>query len=303
MKTQGKLSIRRGFTLIELMVAMAITTIIVSVLVSVTSIAIDTWNRSRSELRAARQAKAMIDTMARDFEAMVVRSGNSNEWLSAVSPQTGVGDNVQSSNSAELIFFTAATDRYDGDIGSVDDKGGDISCVAYQLEYKDPLEDQGQFRTFVLNRLLVDPDETFEDFLGKDDLESEFQSLETRLSEELNFVCENVFQFTVTFHVRINQQVSGDTRQVDVPVTVGRGGGSKTTDEFKIKGTGIEVSGVSNATEIEAGRVTAMELSITVLTDFAVDQLRNRNFSAAQESEFVAKHSYQYSKLVELPGM
>ena len=45
---------RRGFTLMELMVAMAITTIIVTVLVSITSIALDTWNRSRTELRASR---------------------------------------------------------------------------------------------------------------------------------------------------------------------------------------------------------------------------------------------------------
>jgi len=42
-------STKHGFTLMELIVAMAITTIIVSVLVSVTSIAMDTWNRSRSE--------------------------------------------------------------------------------------------------------------------------------------------------------------------------------------------------------------------------------------------------------------
>ena len=88
MKTPRISSFKRGFTLMELMVAMAITTIIVTVLVSITSIAIDTWNRSRSELRAARQAKAMVDTMARDFESLVTRRGNENEWLSAISPQS-----------------------------------------------------------------------------------------------------------------------------------------------------------------------------------------------------------------------
>ncbi|MDP4645929.1 MAG: type II secretion system GspH family protein, partial [Akkermansiaceae bacterium] len=67
---------RRGFTLIELLVAMAITTLIVTVLVSITSLALDTWNRSRSEIRASRQAKAMVDSMASDFESMVSRRGN-----------------------------------------------------------------------------------------------------------------------------------------------------------------------------------------------------------------------------------
>jgi uncharacterized protein (TIGR02599 family) len=83
MNIQPTSATRRGFTLMELMVAMAITTIIVTVLVSITSIALDTWNRSRSELRASRQAKGMIDSMARDFEALVTRRGNTNEWLSA----------------------------------------------------------------------------------------------------------------------------------------------------------------------------------------------------------------------------
>ncbi|MDP4722403.1 MAG: type II secretion system GspH family protein, partial [Akkermansiaceae bacterium] len=74
---------RRGFTLIELLVAMAITTLIVTVLVSITSLALDTWNRSRSEIRASRQAKAMVDSMASDFESMVSRRGNNFEWLFA----------------------------------------------------------------------------------------------------------------------------------------------------------------------------------------------------------------------------
>ena len=81
----------------ELMVAMDITTIIVTVLVSITSIAMDTWNRSRSELRASRQAKAMVDGMVRDFEALIVRRGNAYEWVSAISPTTPPGDKLKSS--------------------------------------------------------------------------------------------------------------------------------------------------------------------------------------------------------------
>jgi len=57
----------KGFTILELMVAMTITAIIVGVLVTITGTAIDTWNRSRNELRAARQAEAMISAMSRDL--------------------------------------------------------------------------------------------------------------------------------------------------------------------------------------------------------------------------------------------
>jgi len=182
---------KRGFTLVELIVAMAITIIIVGVLVSVTSIATDTWNRSRSELRASRQAKSMVDAMVRDFEALVIRSGNANEWLSAITEADLPGSaGMSSANASKLIFFTSAADRYNGQIGSTDDLGGDVSCVAYELDYKDPLVVGGEdFETFVLNRLLVDPKETFEKLLGEEDLTTALDSSTVKIENPVNFVC------------------------------------------------------------------------------------------------------------------
>ena len=55
MKTPFSPKRAKGFTLIELMVAMAITTVIVTVLVSITGVALDTWQRGRAEIRASRQ--------------------------------------------------------------------------------------------------------------------------------------------------------------------------------------------------------------------------------------------------------
>lgn len=292
----------------ELMVAMAITTIIVTVLVSVTSIALDTWNRSRAELRASRQAKTMIDTMARDFESLVTRRGNKSEWLSAVSSTTNIGDTLQSTNAAKLIFFTAATDRYNGNLGPTnnDDLGGDVSCVAYEMDYKDPIGASGgtDFRTFVLNRKLVNPDETFRDLLGKEDLVASFSTYQTDVSNPMWFVCENVFQFSITFHVQVTQTVNNTTNLVTVPVIVGSNAGQ--TGSFKILGTGIEADYTGNAVsidELKAGKITAMEVSVTVISDFGMDQLKRRTFTAAQQSQFLAENSYQYSKLVQLPSM
>ncbi len=317
MKTQRNSAAKRGFTLMELMVAMAITTIIVTVLVSITSIALDTWNRSRAELRASRQAKSMIDTMARDFESLVTRKGNTNEWLSAiVDPDLGsLGDGLKSENAARLIFFTAATDRYAGQIGTTTDLGGDVSCVAYQLEYRDPIEDgaASNFKTFVLNRLLVDPNKTFTDLLGKTDetksLESVFNAaFGAGLSDQANFVAENVFQFSVTFHVQVTDATQTPS-VFTVPVTIGSSG--QTTKSFVIKGTGIkadEISGGSvTAAQLAAGRITAMEVSVTVISDFGIDQLRTRFKSTSptpkELADLLAKHSYEYTKLVQLPSM
>lgn len=314
MKTQRTSTGRRGFTLMELMVAMAITTIIVTVLVSITSIALDTWNRSRSELRASRQAKSMLDIMSRDFESLVARRGNKNQWLSAIANPSTIGDDkLESTNASELIFFTAVTDRYDGDLGpnSTVDRGGDVSCVAYKLDYKDPVDGgtSSNFKTFVLNRLVVNPDVTFEKLLGKDDLETEFQDYESELEESKNFVCENIFQFSITFHVQVAQTsggTGGTTTIVNVPVTIGQSNSGQMTREFKIMGTGIETEisgGTVTADELASGRITAMEISVTVISDFGIEQMKRRTMSSSQKADFLAQNSYQFTKLVQLPSM
>lgn len=306
MKTPRSTPSKRGFTLMELMVAMAITTIIVTVLVSITSIAIDTWNRSRAELRASRQAKAMVDTMARDFEALVTRRGNDYEWLSAEFPDKNVGDKLQSTNSSNLIFLSGSTERYNGDIGGTADKGGDVSCIGYKLIYNDPIENNGQFKTFVLKRILVNPDDTFKDLLAQKDLETAFGTYATKLDDVENFVCENVFQFTVTFFVEVTQGTGNSAKTLTVPVTIGESASGQVTKSLKIKGTGIDTSaapsGVSSD-ELKSGRIKAMEINLTVITDAGIDQLRNRPFTGSQKSEFLMKNSYQYTKLVQLPGM
>lgn len=307
MKNPRNFSSRKGFTLMELMVAMAITTIIITVLVSITSIAIDTWNRSRSELRAARQAKSMVDTLARDFESMVTRRGNEYEWLSAKNTNSSQGPNgLNSTNSSELIFFSGSTDRYNGNIGGKDDKGGDVSAVLYKLFYKDPVDKSGNYETFVLNRVLVDPDVTFKNILGQKSLDTAYNTLSNELEKEENFVCENVFQFTVTFQIEVTQGSGSSAKLVSVPVTVGRSSSGSVTDSFKIKGTGIETTATSNgvtADELKSGRVKSVEISLTVLTDAGIDQVRRGGMSDAKKAEFMAKHSYQYTKLIQLPSM
>lgn len=305
MKTPRTHSLKRGFTLMELMVAMAITTIIVTVLVSITSIALDTWNRSRAELRASRQAKSMVDTMARDFESLVTRRSNLNEWLSATSPDTQPGSGtLTSSNSSDLIFFSGSTDRYNGEIGTTTDKGGDVSCIGYSLDYRDPIQQTGNFKTFVLNRVLVNPDDTFRDLLGKTDLSVAFASYKNRLKESSNFVCENIYQFTVTFHVEVTipNTANNTVEVVTKPFTVGQTTGGQVVKSFRIKGTGIETP-PTTSDEVKAGRIKAVEISLTVISDNGIDQLRTRNFNPQQQADFLMKNSYHYTKLVQLPGM
>jgi len=290
----------RGFTLIELMVAMAITTIIVTVLISITSTSLDTWNRSRAEVRAARQAQAMTEIMARDFEAMVMRAGNNFEWFVAESANGPVEPAANASpNSAEIILFTAATDCYDGQIG-VDgvDLGGDISAVRYQLGYynpMDPSEPASPFSNFVLTRRLVDPDETFSSLLAREDLKAAFGALPLPAAEDTKtyFVCENVYQFTLVLHIESFDETTQRFRTIPVILT------QDTNGSVRVSGNRMELL-PPNPLAGGTGRITAVEISITVLSDNALNAIRS---GSTVPDDFIRSNSYQYSKRIEVPRM
>lgn len=298
----------RGFTLAELMVAMAITVILLTLLVSVTGVALDGWRISRNKVRASRQAKASLDQMSRDFEAMVVRTGSNFEWLyTETDPdEPGPADN-ESPNAARILMFSAVTDRYEGDVEGQKDKGGDVTGLNYKLLYKDPITDgyDDKFNVFALYRNLVDPDETFENLLEHDpvnpkDLNTKFKRYEANIGNSSNFVCENIFELTVVFTVEYTELDRGRlvTRIERIPII--STGGDSAAETFRFTGNGIKVDDAGNV-PFKRGRISAVDLSITVLTDNGIATLRKANFTGSDRNRFLAKNSYRYSKTILLP--
>jgi len=303
---------RGGFTLLELLVAMGITAVIVTVLVVITGTATDTWTRSRSEVRSARQAKLFLDTMASDLESLVARNGYNFEWLIAETDNDAdlprVAREGQAPEVAALTFLTAATDRYLGEIGDPSlDEGGDVSCVSYRLRHQNLLDGGDEdSEVFVLYRLLVDPDEAFDDLLGQEDLESAFSSYETRVDEAKNFVCENVCQFTLTFLVDAK---NGDGEIRTARLTLDAAGGS---GSLRLGGSGLKIDGLEppdaggsafqfSQDALQAGRLRGVELNISVVSDAGLTRI-NATGDGLNEKDY-DRNVYHYSRVVELPGM
>jgi prepilin-type N-terminal cleavage/methylation domain-containing protein len=290
---------RKGFTLAELLVAMGITAIILTLLVSVTGVALDGWRISRNKVRASRQAKAALDQLSRDFESMVVRSGNEFEWLFSESEADPVGPTGgESPNAARLIFFSAATDRYDGKIDDPDSKG-DVSAVGYGLFYTDPIAGaDSDYSVFALYRQLVNPDVAFEDLLAKDDLSGAFGEVEDDTS---NFLCENIYQISVVFMIEFTEEDGGKlvTQFERVPV-LAKGGGAESVDSFRIRGNGIRINGETEP-DYARGRVISVDLSVSVITDAGIATMRKANFSETDKKKFLAKNTYNYIKTILLP--
>lgn len=301
---------RRGFTLVELIVAMGITVILLTLLVSVTAVALDGWRISRNKVRAGRQAKAALSQLSNDFESMVVRAGNDFEWLYADTSSDSLGPNdTKSPNAARLIFFSAATDRYNGDIGGNDDNGGNVSAVGYELFYKDPITDaEGtDHDVFVLYRSLVDPktgpnEGAFYELLGQEDLESEFtRKYGSRVDDAENFVCENIFEMSVVFTIEYTEAGADSTDVKIKRMTIIDTGSPESAQKFRVTGNSIEVDGNDNGA-FNRGRIVAVDVSLTVLTDAGIAAIKRVNFRSNEAREkFLRKNSYQYSKTILLP--
>ena len=310
--------------MLELMVAMSITVILLGMVMYMTSMSMTTYQESRGQVRSTRLAKEALDAIAKDFEGMVARSdGSSTMWLYAEVEPELTGDiatdeslvgpaNKKITNASRLIFFTGAADRYDGDIGGTGDNGGDVSAVGYRLVYRDQISGAasdavGDFPTFTLYRHIVDPDVTFINVLGQDDLTNPQSppapapAVVNQFTDALDFVAENVlveniYELTVTFLVQYT--TAGGATMIE-RVTIGQTAGDQYAT-FAIKGNGIVATGGSNAALITDGQLVGVEISITVLSDKGLVMTQKGGMS---RGEIIEEHAYRYSKTISVPRL
>lgn len=75
---------KSGFTIIELLVATAVTTVLVGMMIMMTSGVLTAWNRTSGTLSANNQAQLILDQVAQDLQASLFRFDPSNPeavWL------------------------------------------------------------------------------------------------------------------------------------------------------------------------------------------------------------------------------
>lgn len=232
----------KGFTLVELMVAMAVTSILVVVLVSLASMTTGILDASEGKVKASRRAKVFFDRLESDITSMIIRNDD-QEWFYAgfgpKSQMAGSGPTkiafgnettraVSSMNShapanlANLIFFTAAEDKYDGYAGRPDlysgtpiDQGGDVCSVSYWMRYWNPMfrlegssTDTGQQENAQMfySRNLGFPDKAFQHAIPKNSAECAYRNfrfgilLQGKLELD-GYLAPGIYNMTCIFNV------------------------------------------------------------------------------------------------------
>ena len=81
---------RSAFTLIELMVAIGVTALLVSLMLTITINVMGGWNKSSGSLTSGNQARLVLDMISRDLQGAVSKK-DGNVWLAATIQQSQTG--------------------------------------------------------------------------------------------------------------------------------------------------------------------------------------------------------------------
>ena len=321
----GKRNFRRGFTLIELMTAMAITGMLVLVIMQLTNQSIDLWRAVSEDVSTSSRSRAALQTLSHDFEAFQMRGyDNKYQWLFAKADH-GMGNvpkGLKIPRSAQCVFFACAPDRNPSVSSSPSlrnnyrearahnrDTQGDVNAVGYRLMFRDQIlnvpgtdgPDEGVYPLFSLYRQVVQPRPTFEHLMGKESLEAAYSRFEQ--DDEKNFLCENILELNISFQIRYASSEADaeegrvDYKVVNIPIV----SSSSRTNKVAVYGDRIEVGG----RKYENARIDSAMLSITVLTEEGVamvEQIRQgRRRAPKRMADFFAKYTRAYSRMVSLP--
>ncbi len=317
--------LRRAFTLVELITAMAITSILVVIIMQLTSQGITLWKAIRDDTSTASGAKVALQAISRDLESIQLRSTTDNtEWMYAEvdSAIRGVPRGLSIPKSARCIFYACVPDRnpavsdssslrnsYRNLLASSADSQGDVSAVSYRLKFRDHVlnlpsrkGDLQSYPLFSLYRHVVSPRDTFDQMLGTDNLEATYNQFAS--SEDKSFLCENIVELNVILNVEYADESSGNAdqevmyRHESVPILSTAAGESKR--KFRLYGMRAE----SEGHRMENARILSAEVSITVLTEAGValiQQVRIGQRRPPKMEEFFSKYTRSYSQSVPLP--
>lgn len=320
----SKKILRGGFTLIELIVAMAITAILVYIIGQLTQQGVALWNSVRQDVNTSSYSRSALQVISHDLEAFQMRSNNKYQWFHAKADKAP--DNAPKSlkipRSVQCVFFACAPDRNPSVSSSTSLRGnyrearshnqdtqGDVNAISYRLMYRDQIlnlpasnrkDDTASFPIFALYRQVIAPRETFENLLGKENLEQAYAGYE--VNEKDNFLCENIVEMNLIFTIQYTDN-SADAKKgraeyktITVPVVASYSRGSVVS----VYGDRVVIDGST----YNNARIVSANVSITVLTEEGmalINQVRLGRRKAPKAADFFARYTRSFSRLVALP--
>ncbi len=339
MKKSLSCRVQRAFTLVELLVAMTITTILVFIILTVTNQSVEIFRVAREDVDTNSRGNIALNALVNDFQAIQIGTGSNNyEWLFAKSDDTASSalsikrtrtQKAQKSAiplSVECLFFASTKDRnpavssnnslresYRRTKAHNIDTQGDVNAVGYRLLYRDDVLRPGEtgtkkktkgkvddFPLYSLYRQLISPRDAYTYLMGKSNLAAAYESY--RDVQEGNLLCENIIDMNLVFTIDYNDQaVPLDTGRVSYQqVSVPIISSRGRQEDVRVNSDHISVSGK----DYENARIVSINISFTVVTEEGmhfIERVRTGKARITDRAQFMSRYTRTYSARVAPP--
>ena len=265
-----------GFTIVELLVAMAISMMIVGLLLVVSGHMLGDYDLIQGRARMEADADFAIDMIASDL--MTLSIPNKGEGLRAV-PETvpAATTNAVTNNAQWLVFLGGTFDKDTNHPRSV-------RAVSYRMACQNPVDGSSGSQVYGLYRTLADATDTFSNVIGSTDLRTNSFCAGTNSTQPKNFLIGNVVAFSTRFLIAGTTNWTDPTSQTN---TIDR-------DSANI------IVGTTNAVP---GGFTRAEVTVTVLTPKGAKLLSDGAIKMSNATSPSNRYSHSYSRQVSiLPG-
>lgn len=227
----------RAFTLLELLVAVTISTLLLTLLLSTVQGISSNYLRTQGSITRQGNVSLALDQMVQDIDSLVVPHFAGAEAL-RLTPET-VGE---ATNTAWLTLLATTTDDDSTATSTTNSFNGATRAISYRMAYQNSIDGTATAPSYALYRYVASSLDTFTDAIWRPDAQTAFwAALQTKKVDYI--LSEHVVAFSVRF-------LRADDNTWTAP-------GS----EIRIGRDGTTVNG----TAVEGGFKRA-EVSITVLS-------------------------------------
>ena len=254
----------KGFTLVELLVAMSVGALVIVMLLSILSGTMSLSRKANDSLLGANAAAAALDLIGTDLESLVPLSKTNFEYLHLVN------DPVEAaSNAAKLIMLTSSAI----DVGSSSTVAGQVRAVVYRLGYMDVVQTNGGNNKIygIYRSVETNASTVFNNYIGTNDLSGTDLFKLAALSAD-DFLAGNIVDFRVFFYP------PGSLTPI-------------TTNTARLSAAGAKVGSA------QPTNIATAEVSLTSLEEAGAKLLKN---GALDLDEIKKRHGYTVSKKVPL---
>jgi type II secretory pathway pseudopilin PulG len=106
---------KKAFTIVELLVALGITAMLITLMLTITVNVLNAWNQSSGTLMTSNQARFVLDQIERDFDGIIIKR-DGGKWLAATIQQDQTGLNIRTVSG---ISMAAGDANYHNDNGTL----------------------------------------------------------------------------------------------------------------------------------------------------------------------------------------